>query len=497
MTCRTFAWRCWAITAVLSVLLGLLGPGAERAYAKKAPEPRRFTFNIEPKTPLADLLPPAPDVIPPIAPWLVRELSEVPEILFARREAQIKRIALPVPKTAAEKRKANEARIDAEDKAMERTAHAIAKINHLNKEGRDHFLKVLRERRRDLDGLPFIVGDACRQDKEQARAFVQAVDAVHSAGVVAGRQKRSSDPAASSEPRSEAKAFWAGFAEYAVPVNPRIGALMQMRAMADEDMQQGLVEHLAVIKDVDATRALGRLALFSSHARVQAHARESLKARDPADYSDLLMAGLRYPWPAAAQNAGEAVIQLGLKDLVPRLVALLDEPDPRAPAEGDAGGKAGLVVREVVRLNHLRNCLLCHPPGNTPDVITSRGFPEGNVVVGGVPSPGVDLPSSPIGYGSGSPDILVRADTTYLRQDFSRMENVEDAAPWPAMQRFDFLVRTRIVTDKDAAAYKAWLRQQGPDYLAPHRQAALTALRALTGRDAAPTAQAWRAVLGQ
>jgi hypothetical protein len=66
------------------------------------------------------------------------------------------------------------------------------------------------------------------------------------------------------------------------------------------------------------------------------------------------------------------------------------------------------------------------------------------------------------------------------------------------MQRFDFLVRTRPVTAKEAAAYQEWVRQQGPGYLSPQHQAALSALRALTGRDAPePTAAAWRRVLEQ
>ena len=94
-------------------------------------------------------------------------------------------------------------------------------------------------------------------------------------------------------------------------------------------------------------------------------------------------------------------------------------------------------------------------------------------------------------------DILVCADITYLRQDFSLRQPVKDAAPWPEMQRFDFLVRTRPVTAAEAAAYTDWLRQQGPGYLAPHQDSAITALRALSGRNAAePTAKAWRAALG-
>jgi len=65
------------------------------------------------------------------------------------------------------------------------------------------------------------------------------------------------------------------------------------------------------------------------------------------------------------------------------------------------------------------------------------------------------------------------------------------------MQRFDYLVRTRAVSPAEAKAYAEWLKAQGPDYVAPHQQAAVASLRSLTGKDAAPTAKAWRAVLGQ
>ena len=57
----------WA-ASVLLILGGLLGPAADPALAKKMLEPRRFTFNIDPKTPLIELLPPAPDATVPVPP---------------------------------------------------------------------------------------------------------------------------------------------------------------------------------------------------------------------------------------------------------------------------------------------------------------------------------------------------------------------------------------------------------------------------------------------
>ena len=94
------------------------------------------------------------------------------------------------------------------------------------------------------------------------------------------------------------------------------------------------------------------------------------------------------------------------------------------------------------------------------------------------------------------PDVLVRFDVTYLRQDFSVMLPVADHQPWPEMQRFDFLVRTRAISEKDADTYRTLLRPTA-GALNPYQQAALVALRELTGRNADPTGPAWRRVLEQ
>src|SRR5262249_27357171 len=98
-------------------------------------------------------------------------------------------------------------------------------------------------------------------------------------------------------------------------------------------------------------------------------------------------------------------------------------------------------------------------------------------------------------YTPSVPDILVRFDVTYLRQDFSMKLKVADADPWPDMQRYDFLVRTRAVTADEAAAYEKLLRPTGAG-LTPYRRAAHSALSELTGWDVEPTAAAWRNLAG-
>src|SRR5262249_22232664 len=143
--------------------------------------------------------------------------------------------------------------------------------------------------------------------------------------------------------------------------------------------------------------------------------------------------------------------------------------------------KKVVVVNELVRVNHHRNCVLCHAPGNTNDV-----SPE--TLTAGVPIPGEPLTSPQGPYQATRPAILVRLDVTYLRQDFSVLLPVADANPWPEMQRFDYLVRTRELTDEEAKVYQEQFGKSDPTRPNPYQRAALAALREMTGRDAAPTA---------
>jgi hypothetical protein len=270
---------------------------------------------------------------------------------------------------------------------------------------------------------------------------------------------------------------------------------MQILAPEGAVLRKGLLKHLESDPHSGASRALAQLVVFSFETELRSAANEALKDRPAKDSTDVLLQGLRYPWPAISRNAAAAITKLERKDLVPDLVAFLDEPDPRAPVVRELDGRKATVVRELVRINHLQNCLLCHPPGNTPDVEFHSFGRAKEVLTGQVPIPGEELRSPSLGYGSNLPDLVVRADVTYLRQDFSRRMRVKDAGTWPETQRFDFVVRTREVSEKEAAAYRAWRGQQGAGYLSPNHQAALEALRALTGRDAGPTAQAWRKLL--
>src|SRR5262249_44985460 len=119
-----------------------------------------------------------------------------------------------------------------------------------------------------------------------------------------------------------------------------------------------------------ALHALTKLAVFSQEAEVRRAAVAALKDRAQSADAATLLRGLHYPWPSVAESSAEAVVELKRKDLIPDLIKMLDEPDPRAPVVRENKAQKVVTVREVVKINHHRNCLLCHPPGNTPDVMT-------------------------------------------------------------------------------------------------------------------------------
>ena len=149
------------------------------------------------------------------------------------------------------------------------------------------------------------------------------------------------------------------------------------------------------------------------------------------------------------------------------------------------------MIRELVRLNHHHNCLLCHAPATaTREKISKEDLASLEGLTAQVPVPSESMVAY---YAPSVPDILVRFDVTYLRQDFSTKLPVADADPWPEMQRYDFMVRVELytVSTQEARDYRELL-QANRSEASPYRHAALSALRELTGLDAEATSAAWR-----
>jgi hypothetical protein len=362
-----------------------------------------------------------------------------------------------------------------------------AKINGANRQQTDRFMHLLIEHRRDLSGLPFVLGKACRLEKERSRVFASTVN-------------KARDSLRKLKTNGKMDEFWGHFADdhkrFTRPVAPEwiagsTAALMQILAPESVEMRQRLVKYLAGIDHRETTRALARLAVFSTEKELRHAAQAALKNRPHKDATDVLVGGVRYPWPAVTEQALEGIVKLRRTDLVSKLVDLLDAPDPREPVVTESNQKKTAAVRELVRVNHHRNCLLCHAPGSQPDVTSSF-----DIATGAVPLPTQALDALEYYHGT-SPDQFVRVDVTYLRQDFSLFLPVENADPWPTMQRFDYLVRTRELTDAEAKAHAAAVPKRMPGYVSPYHRAIHAALRELTGRDAAPNAKAWRQLLAR
>jgi hypothetical protein len=290
-----------------------------------------------------------------------------------------------------------------------------------------------------------------------------------------------------------------------------VPCLVQVLQAENARVRLLLVEILSQIDHTKATRALARRAVADLNPEVRRWAAYYLTGRDRQDYEPELMAGLRYPWAAAQAHAAEALGFLKDRDAVPALARMLRQPDPALPFPVRQHGQETFVVREVVRVNHHRNCLLCHRPSldesdpvrryvPTPDkplegskyasirevtsIDTTKLFQSGFCS-----GPGYGFAG---GYGLGNTLVVtykseedtnrtyVRADTTYIRQDFSVTQPVANHGKWPEEQRYDYLVRVRPATPAEIqfAAQKSGARAATSE-----RAAILFALREITGKD--------------
>ncbi len=445
-----------------------------------------LSVRFDPNTRFENLLPVRAGAAVPAK--LPQTLADVPEVSLEDQHAK----ALP-----------------AED-AFEHVSHLIEKISHVNKTKTDAYMEALIGHRTDVRGLPFTLGDACRLPAERSQHFQTELSKLRQA-LTNPAAMASQLPNPTAQPEAEAA------------IKARIAAIVQVVEPEGPQLGRQMVKYLAALSHVDATRALARFAISADDAQVRADAVEALAVRRDKDVSDILTNGLNYPWPAVAEHATEVIVKLKRHDLAPKLIEMLERADPRAPRIAEKDGKKVAVVRELVRINHLRNCLLCHPPAG---LVAASAIPTGAVpAVDPIPQSGpvqafggqpmlaanrpltapVPLPNQALptptpqgGYGHFTvPDTLLSFDVTYLRQDFSVKLPVAAAQPWPELQRFDFLVRTRELSEKDARAYRELLRPAAAGELSPYQRAAVTALRQLTGRDAEPTAAAWRQVLAQ
>lgn len=337
-------------------------------------------------------------------------------------------------------------------------------------------------------GLSLISEDRCRLDAGNALAVEAVSRELRALGFVSVPGVRSritrtkgrtintrGTSIAQGSPEETIKAFKQWCDEHGVERGKgSLSTLVQMLQVENETTRLLLVRELARSRGADGSAALAGRALMDLSPKVRQAAVAALKRRPAEEYQHLLLEGYTYPWPAVADHAAEALSTLDAKDMVPQLVGLLDQVGPSVPVLNKATGKR--TVRELVRLNHLQNCLLCHVP--------SVG-PQDGLVRGHIPQQGI---SSPAGYYHPPEEVIgtfVRADTTFLRQDFSVCLPAARPGRWPT-ERFDFVVRKRIVPANEKP------EATGPVAAATNREAIEYTLRRLTSKDGGGSSARWK-----
>ena len=88
-----------------------------------------------------------------------------------------------------------------------------------------------------------------------------------------------------------------------------------------------------------------RLAIFSAEDEVRNAAVEALKVRRERDYTTLVLSGLRYPYPAVAKRASEALVDQ-LREL---RIAVAAPPAVGGPSDLRAAKRlgGGIVARRM------------------------------------------------------------------------------------------------------------------------------------------------------
>jgi hypothetical protein len=357
---------------------------------------------------------------------------------------------------------------------------------------RTRAIEELLKGRSDLHGLPMQDEKSCQSSRESGVILGRMSAEVRRMQARAGARRRTADPAGSG-----AKTNWDVVqVDYLQRLNRTskedlyrhdpgailldeqyqvksgammVGPLEQMFQTESPPVRGELVKTLASIKTEGATQALARRAVFDLSPDVRRQAVKALGHRTADEVRPVLLAALRHPWAPAADHAALALAELDDKEAIPALRKMLDAPSPNEPFADGSQWK----VCEVVRVQHLANCLLCHPPS-----LSAK-----DPVFGSIPTPGQPLP---VNFYSRrrTTDKVVRADVVYFRQDFSAMHKVDKPNKWPEVQRFDYLVRTRELTDKEVKSLQARKEKDKPivrpNY--PQRQAVQYALYALAGK---------------
>ena len=335
-------------------------------------------------------------------------------------------------------------------------------------------LKDILSKRTDLQGLPLVMGKECRREADEARHMGQVSSSV---GRMIGRFNGS----LGSRDKAQNDAFRNLSIRGAVsecirkPSEQKLKTIDQIVQIDHPRLRLELIEALRKSDSDAAVKLIADKAKYDFEPEVRIAATDALANIEPSKYRELLLEGLKYPWHVVAEHSAEALVRLDDRKAIPKLIEMLDLPHPHVPIE--VNGQ--FVQRELVAINHMRNCLLCHAPS-----VSSSDLVRGTI-------PDWDLPIPHEYYDSGG--YSVRADITYLQQDFSIVRPVENPGPWPSDQRFDFVVQNKKVIKGNVGKITRQMSKKRNQ----NRQAVIYALQKLTGqapKDNSPSN--WKRIAG-
>jgi hypothetical protein len=372
--------------------------------------------------------PARPRVVAAIAPAATVSMPAIPEPVsrgLAFKNPSSWPVSLEEELIASLQKEVPEVKLDAKEGTSKQLLGASDK---------PHPMLALASQRGDLAGMPFRKAADCQASKEAADLM-----AILSRDVGNWRRRQPAEPKldlSQSVQLAKVSIVEQSFRDGGPWNKPAaVGILEQVLEAETEMLRLVLVKQLSKISDPLASAALARRAVFDLSVEVRAAACEALRLRPASEARATFISAFRHPWPPAAQHAAEAIVYLADAGASGDLARLAQLPDPLAPNYDDV--RAAWVQPELVRVNHLSNCLLCHA------VSTGRK----DLVRAPIPESGKPLP---LVYYTGSRGPSVRADVTYMKQDFSVTLPVENAHPWPENQRFDFLVRQRVISEREA-----------------------------------------------
>ncbi len=336
---------------------------------------------------------------------------------------------------------------------------ATASLDPFDSKARDEPIEQLVDNRTDLVGLPLVMGRDCHMEEKRANSM----DLVSRELGPTMALSFANRPGTNLDVITKRKAVT--FANVLPGYNGDSQKILTVDQMVQHEVPTLKLDFLAKLgserNQVNAN-LLACYAKYDLDEGIRMAATRSLANYDPAAYRKQLLKGFSYPWEIVAQHSAESLVRLNDIDAVPELVELLRAPSPNSPYKNKQGK---YVRRQLVAVNHMKNCMLCHAPS-----YSSRD--RGRAIV---PEWNRPVPPSYYHPGSSPSRLVARADITYLRQDFSVMQPVEKHNHWPKNQRFDYVVREAPVAGEDAGRSRQVATQS-------YRDAIVFALQKLTDR---------------